>query len=82
MSVITDFIEENVITTIIIDFLDEDLKYFKVKDKELRWLAAKARFRTINQIKLRKRNDLSYLIRNFISKPSKSKTENSILSSN
>jgi hypothetical protein len=74
LSVITDFIEENVLTTITIDFLDEDLKYLKVKDKELRWLA-KARFRAINRIKLRKRNDLSYLITNFITKASKSETE-------
>jgi len=42
---VTDLIEEYVLTKIINEFKDEDVDYLKVKDRQLRWLAAKARFR-------------------------------------
>jgi hypothetical protein len=44
---VTDLIEEYVLTKIINEFKDEDLDYLKVKDRQLRWLAAKARFRAV-----------------------------------
>jgi len=45
--IIHDFIEENVLINIINEFIDEDIHYLKTKDRELRWLAAKARFRAV-----------------------------------
>jgi len=47
LKAVHDFIEENVLITIINEFIDEDSRYLKVKDRELRWLAAKARFRAV-----------------------------------
>ncbi len=44
---VTDLIEEYVLTKIINEFKDEDMDYLKVKDRQLRWLAAKARFRAV-----------------------------------
>jgi hypothetical protein len=44
---VTDLIEEYVLTKIINEFKDEDVDYLKVKDRQLRWLAAKARFRAV-----------------------------------
>ena len=44
---VTDLIEEYVLTKIIDEFKDEDVDYLKVKDRQLRWLAAKARFRAV-----------------------------------
>jgi len=42
-----DVIEENVLINLINKFIDEDADYFKAKEREIRWLAAKARFRAI-----------------------------------
>lgn len=47
LAVINDFIEENVLITIINDCIEEDTDYLKVKDRQIRWLAAKTRFRAI-----------------------------------
>jgi len=47
LAIIHDFIEESVLKTIINEFVDEDGEYLKVKNRELRWLAAKARFRAV-----------------------------------
>ena len=44
---VTDLIEEYVLTKIVNEFKDEDVDYLKVKDRQLRWLAAKARFRAV-----------------------------------
>ena len=45
LAIIHDFIEESVLKSIINEFMDEDVNYLKVKNRELRWLATKARFR-------------------------------------
>ena len=42
---INDLIEEHVLTKIINEFTEEDTDYLKIKDRQLRWLVAKARFR-------------------------------------
>ena len=42
-----DFIEENVLINVINKFIDEDTEYLKVKEREIRWLTAKARFRAV-----------------------------------
>ena len=47
LEVVHDFIEENVLINVINKFLDEDTEYLKYKDREMRWLAAKVRFRVI-----------------------------------
>ena len=47
-AIINDFIEENILLNIINDFIDEDVQYLRVKEQELRWLAAKTRFRGRN----------------------------------
>ncbi len=47
LAFVNDFIEENVLIKVINDFVDEDMEYLRVKDREIRWLAAKARFRAI-----------------------------------
>lgn len=47
LAVVHDFIEENVLINVINKFLDEDTDYLKYKDREIRWLAAKVRFRAI-----------------------------------
>jgi|WetSurMetagenome_2_1015567.scaffolds.fasta_scaffold1030571_1 hypothetical protein len=44
---VNDYIEEYILTKIINEFTDEDVDYLKVKDRQLRWLAAKARFRAV-----------------------------------
>lgn len=44
---VNDLIEEYILKKIIDEFTDEDLDYLKVKDRQLRWLAAKARFRAV-----------------------------------
>ncbi len=44
---INDLIEEHVLTKIINEFTDEDTDYLKIKDRQLRWLVAKARFRAV-----------------------------------
>lgn len=44
---VNDLIEEYILTKIINEFSDEDVDYLKVKDRQLRWLAAKARFRAV-----------------------------------
>lgn len=44
---VNDLIEEYVLTKIINEFTDKDADYLKVKDRQLRWLAAKARFRAV-----------------------------------
>ena len=44
---VDDVIEENVLINLINKFIDEDADYLKVKEREIRWLAAKARFRAI-----------------------------------
>jgi hypothetical protein len=44
---VNDLIEEYILTKIINEFTDEDVDYLKVKDRQLRWLAAKARFRAV-----------------------------------
>lgn len=44
---VNEFIEENVLINVINKFIDEDAEYLKVKEREIRWLAAKARFRAI-----------------------------------
>jgi len=36
-----------VLINVINKFIDEDAEYLKVKEREIRWLAAKARFRAI-----------------------------------
>lgn len=43
---INNFIEEDLLRNIISDVLEDDLEYLKGKHRELRWLAAKTRFRT------------------------------------
>jgi hypothetical protein len=45
LAIIHDFIEESVLKRVINDFIDEDVNYLKVKNRELRWLATKSRFR-------------------------------------
>lgn len=47
LKMVNEFIEENVLINVINKFLDEDTDYLKAKDREIRWLAAKVRFRTI-----------------------------------
>lgn len=47
LDIVNDFIEENVLIGVINKFIGEDTEYLKVKDREIRWLAAKARFRAI-----------------------------------
>lgn len=47
LEVVHDFIEENVLINVINKFLDEDTEYLKYKDREIRWLAAKVRFRAL-----------------------------------
>lgn len=42
---INDLIEEHVLTKIINELTEEDTDYLKIKDRQLRWLVAKARFR-------------------------------------
>ncbi len=44
---VNDLIEEYILTKIINEFTEEDVDYLKVKDRQLRWLAAKARFRAV-----------------------------------
>jgi hypothetical protein len=44
---VNDLIEEYVLKKIINEFKDEDVDYLKLKDRQLRWLAAKARFRAV-----------------------------------
>lgn len=44
---VNNLIEEYILTKIINEFTDEDVDYLKVKDRQLRWLAAKARFRAV-----------------------------------
>lgn len=44
LAIIHDFIEESVLKSVINEFIDEDVNYLKVKNRELRWLATKARF--------------------------------------
>ncbi len=47
LKLVHEFIEENVLIDVINNFIDEDSHYFKTKEREIRWLAAKARFRAI-----------------------------------
>lgn len=47
LTIIHDFIEENVLIKIINDCVDDDIEYLRVKNREIRWLAAKTRFRAI-----------------------------------
>jgi len=42
-----DVIEENVLINLINKFIDEDGDYLEVKEREIRWSAAKTRFRAI-----------------------------------
>jgi hypothetical protein len=44
---VNKLVEEYILTKIINEFTDEDVDYLKVKDRQLRWLAAKARFRAV-----------------------------------
>ncbi|BDZ70366.1 hypothetical protein [Methanobacterium petrolearium] len=47
LKLVNEVIEENVLINIINKFLDEDTEYLKAKNREIRWLAAKVRFRAI-----------------------------------
>lgn len=51
LALINDFIEENVLIKLIEDFVDEDIYYMRTKTNELRWLAAKTRFRALKSNK-------------------------------
>lgn len=45
LEIIHDFIEESILKSLINEFIDEEVNYLNVKNRELRWLATKARFR-------------------------------------
>jgi hypothetical protein len=45
LKIIHDFIEESVLQGIINEFVKEDVGYLRLKNRQIRWLAAKTRFR-------------------------------------